>query len=137
MNIPVTAITAGLLSLLLLVLSVRVIKLRRTNRISLGDGDNAELRRALRGQANLTEYAPMGVLLLLIAELQSVGTIPLLILAATLLAGRSMHGYAFAFTTGNMSLRSHGMRLTFIAIALLAVTNIAMPFMGWISSNAG
>lgn len=128
MNIPVTAITAGLLALILLPLSIRIVKLRRSKRVSLGDGGHEELRRAIRGHGNFTEYAPIGILLLLIAELQSVHPFLLVVLAAILLAGRSMHAYAFAMTTGNMSLRGHGMRLTFVAIVTLALTNIAMPF---------
>ena len=132
MDIQVTAITAGLLSIFLLVLSVRVVRLRRKNRVSIGHGDSEELHRAVRGQANCAEYAPIGILLLLIAELQSVWVLPLVLLAAMLLVGRFMHGYAFAFTTGNMFLRSMGMRLTIGAIVVLALTNLAMPLVGWI-----
>ena len=40
----------------------------------------------------------MGVLLLLIAELQSVNAFVLIALAVVLLVGRICHGYAFAFT---------------------------------------
>ena len=69
MDITVTAVTAGLLALVYLVLSIRVIKLRGQNSISLGDGGNEALQRAIRGHGNFAEYAPMGVLLLLIAEL--------------------------------------------------------------------
>lgn len=137
MSIPVTAITAGLLSLFLIVLSYRVIKIRRKNRISLGDGDNVDLRRAMRGQANFVEYAPVGIMLLFIAELQSLWIVPLTILAAILLAGRLMHGYAFAFTAGNVFLRTRGMQLTFIAIGFLAVINIAMPIAAWVNPSQG
>ena len=133
MNIPVTALTAGLLALIFNVLSLRVVKLRRENKVSLGDGGNEELRRAVRGHANFSEYAPFGVVLVLIAELQSVHTILLAVLAATLLAGRAMHGYAFAFTTDNMPLRSLGVQLTLIVIVLLALTNMAMPILCWVT----
>lgn len=133
MDIPVTAITAGLLALIFSVLSLRVIRLRRENKISLGDGGNEELRRAARGHANFSEYAPLGVLLILIAELQSVNMILLAVVAAALLAGRAMHGYAFAFTTGNMPLRSLGLQLTLIVFVLLALTNMAMPILGWVT----
>ncbi len=127
MNIPVTAISAGLLALFLSVLTIRVVKLRKQNQISLGDGGNEILRRAIRGHANFTEYAPIGIVLLLIAELQSVAMIWLAVMAAMLLAGRAAHGYAFAFADANMTLRTHGMQLTLFAIILLGVSNLVMP----------
>ena len=133
MNIPITAITAGLLALFLIALTIRVVKLRRQNQVSLGDGGNETLRRAIRGHANLTEYAPIGIVLLLIAELQSVTIIWMTVLAAMLLAGRVAHGYAFAFAEGNMTLRTRGMQLTLFAIAALAITNLAMVAVDWIT----
>ena len=130
MDITVTAITAGLLALVFLVLSIRVIKLRGQNSISLGDGGNEALQRAIRGHGNFAEYAPLGVLLLLIAELQSVNFYLLTAFAAALLLGRTCHGYAFAFTASSPALRQAGMILTFLAIAALALTNLAaaVPF---------
>ncbi len=135
MNIPVTTILASVLAIVFLVLSFRVIKLRRANKISLGDGDNEELRRAIRGHANWAEYAPIGIVLVLIAELQSVNMIVLAILAAAFALGRLCHAYAFAFTTGNMVLRARGMQLTFFTILILALLNIAMLVYGWISAG--
>lgn len=129
MDITVTAVTAGLLALTLIVLSVSVIRLRGQIGVSLGDGGNDALRRAIRGQANFVEYAPIGILLLLIAELQLANFYLLIVLGAALLFGRLMHGYAFAFTSGNIPLRRGGMLLTFTAIVSLAVVNVAMPFM--------
>ena len=127
MSLPVSAIAAGLLAAFLIVLTVRVVKFRKQNKVSLGDGGNETLRRAIRGHANFTEYAPIGIVLILIAELQSANTVVLAILAAALLAGRAMHGYAFAFTVGNPTLRAWGMYLTLAAIGGLGVINLAMP----------
>jgi uncharacterized membrane protein YecN with MAPEG domain len=59
---------AGLLALWLVVLSLRVIQARRAARVSLGDGGNRALQRAIRGQANFAEYVPIALLLLLILE---------------------------------------------------------------------
>ena len=130
MDITVTAVTAGLLALVYLVLSIRVIKLRGQNSISLGDGGNEALQRAIRGHGNFAEYAPMGVLLLLIAELQSVNAFVLIALAVVLLVGRICHGYAFAFTAGSPVLRQAGMILTFLTIAALAIANLAAAVAG-------
>ncbi len=135
MTLPITTILVSLLALLLFRLSVRVIQLRRKNKVSLGDGGHEELQRAIRGQANCAEYAPIAVLLVLVAELQSSAplvTVPLAVLAAAFLLGRVLHGYAFAATAGNHTLRVRGMQFTLFSIVLLAVLNIAVLVGGFV-----
>ena len=56
--LPVTALYAGLMALLLLVLSIRVSQTRGKLGISLGGGGDAVMERRIRAQANLIEYAP-------------------------------------------------------------------------------
>jgi len=133
MTLPITTILVSLLALLLFRLSVRVIALRRKNKVSLGDGGHDDLQRAIRGQANCAEYVPIAVLLVLVAELQSSGalvTVPLAVIAAAFLVGRVLHGYAFAATAGNTTLRVRGMQLTLFSIVLLALLNIAALILG-------
>jgi uncharacterized protein len=75
----ITLHTAGLLGLIFLVLSVRVVQARLSQRISLGDGGgesvignaaptNPLLVRA-RSHANFAEYAPICLLLLGLVEM--------------------------------------------------------------------
>src|SRR3546814_3776476 len=64
----VTPLYAALCGLLLMVLSVRVILLRRAMKVGLGDGDQPVLRRAIRVQANCAEYVPLALILLLLLE---------------------------------------------------------------------
>lgn len=66
----VTPFYAGFLALLYIALSARVIKHRRSARISLGDGNDVALQQKIRVQSNCAEYAPIGIVLLLLAELQ-------------------------------------------------------------------
>lgn len=130
MSLPITTVLTALLAFLLVRLSLHVITLRRKNRVSLGDGGKDDLQRAIRGQGNCAEYAPIGVLLVLVAELQSVNTIATIVLgllAAAFLLGRVLHGYAFAFTSGNATLRVRGMQLTLLSILALAALNLFMP----------
>lgn len=51
----VTSLYAGLLGAGLVLLTVRVIRHRRANKVPWGDGGLAELRRAVRAHANFTE----------------------------------------------------------------------------------
>ena len=129
MLLPVTTILVSLMGLLFFRWSLRVIELRRKNKVSLGDGGHEDLQRAIRGQANCAEYAPIAVLLVLVAEIQASGPIMLgvvAILAAGFLLGRILHGYAFAATAGNITLRVRGMQLTLMTIVLLAGFNLVM-----------
>src|ERR1700759_1830817 len=66
----VTPLYAGLLGLLLIVLAVNISRYRRGLQISAGDGGHPALRRAIRAHANLTENAPLGLILLLAVEVQ-------------------------------------------------------------------
>lgn len=64
-----TAVFAALLILLVTVLSINVSACRIRLRISLGDGGNKKMRRAIRCHANCLEHAVPFVLLLMFFEL--------------------------------------------------------------------
>ncbi|MGR3313415.1 MAPEG family protein [Roseovarius indicus] len=117
MPLTVTPLYAGALALLLIFLSFRVIFYRWSSKISLGDDDKA-LRKRIRTQANCAEYAPFGVLLLLLAELQGAPIWALHLLGLTLLAGRLLHAVGFGSTPQILPLRQAGMVLTFTMLLL-------------------
>lgn len=115
----ITMIAAGILGILLLVLSVRVTAVRRTQGVSLGDAGNADLLARMRAQANLAEYAPMGLFLLFLAEQASGGVWFIGALAALLVVGRILHPIGMALPAPN-AWRVAGIVGTWTAIALLA-----------------
>jgi len=116
--IEVTALYAGGLALLLVALSARVIAYRRRNRLGLGDEGDRHLLRLMRAQANCAEYAPIGVILLALAELQDTPGLVLHLLGVMLVAGRVMHAVGFGRADPIMALRVGGMMLTLTMIAL-------------------
>lgn len=120
----VTPLYAGLLALLLVVLSVRVIAVRRSERVNLGHAGRPELERRIRAQANLAEYAPLALLLIAILELSGFPPIVLHGLGTALLAGRLLHGWALSLTDGAPWARVGGMALTFTALGLGAALNL-------------
>ena len=61
----VTALYGALTALLMIITALGVVKVRRKEQIALGDGGSAQLTQAMRIQANLAEYAPISLLLLL------------------------------------------------------------------------
>ena len=116
MSLPLTTLSACALGLLLVVLSLRVIGVRRGEKVSLGSGGNETLERRIRAQGNLVEYGPMGLILIGLAEMQEANTFLLGIAAAAFVMGRLLHGYAFGFTSRAMRPRVTGMLLTLFSL---------------------
>lgn len=124
MIFSITPLYAGLIALLFVTLSFRVINLRRSDKISLGDGDRADMAYRIRAQANCAEYAPMGLILLAMAEMQGAPVWVLHLLGLMLLIGRLMHGWALSQTPQNLPIRVFGMMLTLMMITFAAIANI-------------
>ena len=116
----VTMITAAILGLLLVILSVRVTLIRRADRISVGDGGNADLALRMRAQGNCTEYVPTGLILLFLAEQAYGATWFVVALAATFVVGRLLHPVGMALPAPNAP-RVLGMVGTWTPMALLAI----------------
>ena len=116
----ITALYAAAITLLFLALSVRVIRLRRAARIALGDGGERRLARAIRAHANCAEYAPIGIILIGLAESLSVPALLLHALGIGLVAGRVVHAYGVSQEPEDSRFRATGMGLTFTAIAVAA-----------------
>ncbi len=115
---PNTLLYAGLLGLIYLVLTVRVIGARRAGKVSLGDGGDVGLQRRIRAHGNFAEYVPL--LLLMMAALESTGVQGWLLhgVGVPLLLGRLLHGYAFSFTSEFMLGRVAGTALTLTALSI-------------------
>ncbi|MGR3503682.1 MAPEG family protein [Pseudaestuariivita sp.] len=121
MALPITALYAGLIALLFLVLSVRVIRARRTKKVSLGDADDRELQSRVRAHANCAEYAPLSLILLGLCEGLGTPALVLHLLGLTMLGGRFLHGVALNQARMNFRFRVWGMYLTFAMIGVAAL----------------
>jgi uncharacterized protein len=115
-----TAIHAGILGLIYLVLTARVIVHRRDKGISIGAGDDRDLEYKVRAHGNFVETVPLALILMGLAEVG--GTSPLLIHLAgvALILGRLAHAAAFWRRPQNLMLRSVGMVLTLLVIGALS-----------------
>lgn len=125
MTLAVTPIYAAILTCLYIWLSARVILYRRGNRLSLGDEGDRRLLALMRTHANCAEYAPLGLLLLLMVELMGAPNMALHLIGLLLLAGRLLHAYGFSAEPQIMRFRVLGMVLTFTALALSALGLLA------------
>ena len=111
---------AALLALLFVALSIRIIRLRRSLRIALGDAGNEALLRAISVHANFAEYVPLCLILLFLVEGQ--GAHPALLhgLGVILLTGRFSHAFGVSQANENFRFRVFGMALTFTALVTSA-----------------
>ena len=125
----ITGLYVALATLLVLVLSCRVSLRRRLLRVSLGDGDDKELRKRIRAQANAIEYLPLGLLLLLCLEWNQ--TVPVVVhtCGIILIVARALHAYGLSRTGGTSPERFAGTGLTWLvmlAMALLLIWQVAL-----------
>ena len=125
MILIVAPLTAAALTVLYVQLALGVIKIRLGKNISLGAGDNDELEKAIRSHANLTEWAPIGLLLIVILELNSAPFWLVAPPAIAFVAGRMLHPKGLLSNSeSSLKKRTLGMRLTIYSILALAAFNI-------------
>jgi uncharacterized membrane protein YecN with MAPEG domain len=126
----VTPLYAGLLGLLLIGLAFNVSRYRVGLKISSGDGDHPGLRRAIRAHGNLTENAPIGLILLAAIEAQGFSEIVIHMLGSALIIGRVLHAFGLARHDRRSTGRALGILLTWLIIlaaSLLAVYSVIFP----------
>ena len=124
MHAPITALYAGLLGVLMLILAFRVVAVRRTTSIGLGDGGDALLLSRIRIHGNAAEYVPLALILMLILELNGGSARWLHVLGIALLVGRVAHVQGLSRSTGTSAGRFVGNILTWSVIMIAAVANI-------------
>lgn len=122
----ITAVAAAILGFLYFKLSINVIKFRQKYGVSIGDGGQENLLRAIRAQANLAEYAPIGLILIACLEVNQAPFWLTLILAIMFVMGRVLHPMGMQDATLSFNPRVNGMKLTLIAIGLLSVSNLVV-----------
>ncbi|MDA9265908.1 MAPEG family protein [Gammaproteobacteria bacterium] len=129
----ITLIFTTILSAFMIILSVRVLDLRRSpvtkflhkpNRII----DDETLQRSIRGHGNLVEYAPLFLILMLVLELSEAPQTQLYFSGIVFTVGRLMHGIVFSFMRRNIFLRIGGMAFTFVGFLGLIRTSIILLF---------
>lgn len=125
---PITAFYAGLLALLFFYLSLRVILMRGRKKIGLGDNGDRHLMQLIRAHGNFSEYTPLILLLMLIAELNASHPMLLHGCGLALLLGRFFHAVGLNRHAGSSWQRILGMMLTFFALLSVAVANLLIVY---------
>ncbi|MEO3475611.1 MAPEG family protein [Roseomonas sp. CAU 1739] len=116
----ITALYAGLLLVLFLVLTARVLARRFKAQVVLGTGGDRMLERVARVHANCAEYVPIFLATLLAAELCGAPAMALHAAGLAMLAGRVAHAAGMSRDPDIVPLRAGGMILTLTGLVFAA-----------------
>lgn len=117
----VIPIYAALLALFYVYLSARTIGVRRKAKISIGDGGDDAMLRAMRMHANFSEYTPTALILLAFIDLQGGPFWLLHSLGVLLLLARLSHAYGISSIQAPGKFRVGGMVVTLTTIVISAL----------------
>ncbi len=127
----VTPLYAGFLTLWFVLLSVRVMDLRRG--MPFGDNGDVGVIRIVRAQANFAEYVPLVLLMMGFLEVTRYSIYLLHALGVILVVARLLHGLALSFGWQPRFGRVAGAALTLIVLLIEAVLCLYQGFRGqWI-----
>ncbi|MEM8682834.1 MAG: MAPEG family protein [Pseudomonadota bacterium] len=121
----ITPLYVALFALLLVYLSIQTIRSRRRARIAVGPGEDTQLLRAMRVQANFCEYIPMAIIGMFFGENLWGAGIWIHAMGSSLLLARVSHAYGVAQVQENLRFRQFGMLITFTVIASSAFAILA------------
>ena len=124
MPVPVTALYAAILGVLVTAFAMNVTLTRMKLGISLGDGGNARMSRMVRIHGNAVEYVPMALLLMIAYELNRGTGVVLHTAGIALIASRLLHAFALWSSDEPTPIRGAGQMLTWLIIMVLAILNV-------------
>lgn len=127
MHVPlITGFYAGILGLILVLLTARVIVTRTREKVSLLDGGNPRMTVAIRQQGNFSELVPFALILILVAEVLGSSIYLIHILGIVLVVARVIHPFGLRVDRGDTPPRVLGATLTLIVILVGSVWDIWM-----------
>ena len=124
----VTALYAGILGVMYIMMSVYVIMGRLKKRVYIGDGGDHNLALRIRLHANFVEYVPLALVIFILAEIEGGSEIILHFSGVTLVLGRIFHATGMLINKHSGIFRPAGMALTFLSILSMSVSCILFYF---------
>ena len=116
----VTALYAGILGVMYLFLSARIMLWRFFTGVVQGDGEGDSHRGVIRAHANFFEYVPLTLLLILLVDFSSADDRLIHGLGAGLVVARLLHAVGMYQTDGVSIGRRVGTALTVVVLAVAA-----------------
>lgn len=123
--LPVTALYAGVLALLMLVLAFNVIRGRYRAKVGLFDGGDERLGRAIRIHGNFIEYVPIALILMGLVEINGVPAWALHAWGIVIVASRLVHAHGLAGSSAASKGRTLGTAMMWFAVTTLAAAAIS------------
>lgn len=124
----ITMLYAGLCTILVVFLAVRVARWRLKHRIGIGDGGDRELLMRVRSHANAIENLPLALLLLGGMELNGYAMGWIHGFGATLLLSRLGHAWGLSHSSGTSKGRVLGSVFTWLLMLTMALFAIVGYF---------
>lgn len=118
----ITPIYAALLTLLLLVLFLRVVRLRWITKTGIGDGGHSNLAKAIRAHGNFVETVPWILILMILQEQMHANPMWLHGYGIALILARLAHAWGLSHSAGTTPGRGVGVLLT-IALMVSGAIN--------------
>lgn len=125
MNAHLTAMYCAALAVLLVVFAINVTVHRARSMVQIGDGNDPRMLRMIRIHGNAAEYLPIGLLLMLVYEINGGKPVFLHVAGSALILGRFLHAWGLWRTAGPTFGRIAGPTLTWLTILLLAGLNFS------------
>jgi uncharacterized membrane protein YecN with MAPEG domain len=125
MLLPITALYAAILTLMLVALAINVTLHRRKLKIGLGAGSDPIMLRMMRVHGNAVEYIPIALLLMLVYELNGGAHTALHVCGCALILGRVLHAAGLWRSDGQSAGRAVGQSATWLTILALAGLNLS------------
>jgi len=125
----ITGLYAAILALIQVKLTLNVVKIRRGQKISIGDGGDEALARAMRVHGNFIETVPIALILILIAEFSGGPFWALHAFGGALVLGRILHMIGLSSAQAPGKFRFYGMVLTLSVIILAALLCAALTLL--------
>lgn len=127
MTLPVTALTAAFLAMLILITAIMTVRERFKSSAAFGiDDSNQPLVSAARSHGNLTEHAPMFVIMIALLELSNAHHFGLMALCALFMGARVSH------ILGLHSVHQKGKSPPLRALGVIATWISYIAAIGWI-----
>lgn len=126
MTPTITLLYAGLSALILLGLSAHVVALRRKHQVGIGTGSINTLERAVRAQANFTEYVPLALLIIALIEINGLAAWAVHGFGAVLVLARLLHALGLNRSAGTSMGRFAGTLLTWLVLLVAGIVAVVL-----------
>ncbi len=128
-HLAAVALYTGLLAPVAIWLAFRIGMVRGQEKITMGDGGNPRVVRAMRGHANFIENVPLALIILLLLALLSAPIYAIHIAGVVLTIGRIAHAWHFTHDDAASWQRGLGAMTSVLVIALGGLGLIVMAVM--------